>query len=193
MRVGCTAEDLRMRSVSAWDTDSDLNCAFCIGPTPLFIIWWLWIPSKYAYYVMFLSFLCVELSYGHLTSVWYSGLVSASQTQISLCHNLLLGCQIILRFVQSTIISRFGTLVLHINAEKPLRLDFHNLYYLFFPDFMFENLELTCHLTSFHDEFIVAPSGWKPPDADAHQFAGKARKYCKIVRLVPKVCKLHSP
>ena len=32
---------------------------------------------------------------------------------------------------------------------------------------MFENLELTCHLTSFHDEFIVAPSGWKPPDADA--------------------------
>ena len=26
------------------------------------------------------------------------GLVSASQTQISLCHNLLLGCQIILRF-----------------------------------------------------------------------------------------------
>ena len=32
----------------------------------------------------------------------------------------------------------------------------------FFPDFMFENLELTCHLTSFHDKFIVAPSGWKP-------------------------------
>ena len=32
---------------------------------------------------------------------------------------------------------------------------------------MFENLELTCHLTSFHDEFIVAPSGWKPPDAVA--------------------------
>ena len=32
---------------------------------------------------------------------------------------------------------------------------------------MFENLELTCYLTSFHDEFIVAPSGWKPPDADA--------------------------
>ena len=32
---------------------------------------------------------------------------------------------------------------------------------------MFENLELTCHLTSFHDKFIVAPSGWKPPDADA--------------------------
>ena len=32
---------------------------------------------------------------------------------------------------------------------------------------MFENLELTCHLTSFRDEFIVAPSGWKPPDADA--------------------------
>ena len=32
---------------------------------------------------------------------------------------------------------------------------------------MFESLELTCHLTSFHDEFIVAPSGWKPPDADA--------------------------
>ena len=30
---------------------------------------------------------------------------------------------------------------------------------------MFENLELTCHLRSFHDEFIVAPSGWKPPDA----------------------------
>ena len=29
---------------------------------------------------------------------------------------------------------------------------------------MFENLELTCHLTSFHDEFIVTPSGWKPPD-----------------------------
>ena len=32
---------------------------------------------------------------------------------------------------------------------------------------MFENLELTCHLTSFHDEFIVAPSRWKPPDASA--------------------------
>ena len=30
---------------------------------------------------------------------------------------------------------------------------------------MFENLELTCHLTSFHHEFIVTPSGWKPPDA----------------------------
>ena len=30
---------------------------------------------------------------------------------------------------------------------------------------MFENLELTCHLTSFHNEFIVTPSGWKPPDA----------------------------
>ena len=30
---------------------------------------------------------------------------------------------------------------------------------------MFKNLELTCHLTSFHDEFIMAPSGWKPPDA----------------------------
>ena len=30
---------------------------------------------------------------------------------------------------------------------------------------MFENLELTCHLTSFHDEFIGTPSGWKPPDA----------------------------
>ena len=106
----------------------------------------------------------------HLTSVCYSALVSESQTQISLCHNLLLGCQIILRFVQSTIISIFGTLVLHINAEKPLRLDFQNLYCLFFPDFMFENLESTCHLTSFHDEFIVAPSEtgrWKPPDADA--------------------------
>ena len=50
---------------------------------------------------------------------------------------------------------------------NPLRLDFQNLYYLFIPDFMFENLELTCHLTSFHDKFIVAPSGWKPPDADA--------------------------
>ena len=32
---------------------------------------------------------------------------------------------------------------------------------------MFENLELTCHLTAFHVEYIVAPSGWKPPDADA--------------------------
>ena len=72
-----------------------------------------------------------------------------------------------MRFVQSTIISKFDTHVLHIYAENPLRLDFQNLYYLFFPDFMFENLELTCHLTSFHDEFIVAPSGWKPPDADA--------------------------
>ena len=60
---------------------------------------------------------------------------------------------------------------------------------------MFENLELTCHLASFHDEFIVAPSGWKPPDADAAsvQFARKARKYCKIVRLVPQVFKFHSP
>ena len=32
-RVGYCGR-LRMRSVSAWDTDSDLNCAFCIGPTP---------------------------------------------------------------------------------------------------------------------------------------------------------------
>ena len=56
---------------------------------------------------------------------------------------------------------------------------------------MFENLELTCHLTSFHDKFIVAPSGWKPPDAAS--VAGKARKYCKIVRLVPELRKLHSP
>ena len=62
-------------------------------------------------------------------------------------------------------ISKFGTLVLHIYAENPVRLDFRNFHYLFFPDFMFENLELTCHLTSFHDEFIVTPSGWKPPDA----------------------------
>ena len=30
---------------------------------------------------------------------------------------------------------------------------------------MFKNLELTCHLTLFHDEFIVTPSGWKPLDA----------------------------
>ena len=56
---------------------------------------------------------------------------------------------------------------------------------------MFENLELTFHLTSFHDEFIVTPSGWKP--LDAASVAGKARKYCKIVRLVPEVHKLHSP
>ena len=95
-------------------------------------------------------------------------LVSASQTQISLCHNSLLGCQIILRFCTEHDNFGFGTLVLHINAEKPVRLDFRNLYYLFFPYFMFENLELTYHLTSIHDEFIVAPSaGWKPPDADA--------------------------
>ena len=60
---------------------------------------------------------------------------------------------------------KFGTLVLHINAEKPVQLDFRNFHYLFFPDFMFKNLELTCHLTSFHDEFIVTPSGWKPLDA----------------------------
>ena len=56
---------------------------------------------------------------------------------------------------------------------------------------MFENLELTCHLTSFHDEFIVTPLGGNLPMP--HQFAGKARKYCKIVRLVPEVRKLHSP
>ena len=56
---------------------------------------------------------------------------------------------------------------------------------------MFENLELTCHLTSFHYEFIVTPSGGNL--SMPHQFAGKARKYCKIVRLVPKVRKLHSP
>ena len=30
---------------------------------------------------------------------------------------------------------------------------------------MFENLELTCHLTLFHDEIIVASSWWKPPHA----------------------------
>ena len=95
-------------------------------------------------------------------------LVSASQTQISLCHNSLLGCQIILRFCTEHDNFGFSTLVLHINAEKPVRLDFRNLYYLIFPYFMFENLELTYHLTSIHDEFIVAPSaGWKPPDADA--------------------------
>ena len=46
-----------------------------------------------------------------------------------------------------------------------MRLDFRNFNYLFFPDFMFENLELMCHLTSFHDKFIVAPSGWKPLNA----------------------------
>ena len=60
---------------------------------------------------------------------------------------------------------------------------------------MFENLELTCHLTSFHDEFIVTPSEWKPRGGNLpllHQFAGKAHKYCKIVRLVPEVRKLHS-
>ena len=61
---------------------------------------------------------------------------------------------------------------------------------------MFENVELTCHLTSFHDKFIVAsrPGGNLPMiSASYYQFAGKARKYCKIVRLVPEVCKLHSP
>ena len=56
---------------------------------------------------------------------------------------------------------------------------------------MFEKLELTCHLTSFHDEFIVTPSGGNL--LMPHQFARKARKYCKIVRLVPEVRKLHSP
>ena len=47
-------------------------------------------------------------------------------------------------------------------------LDFRNFYYLFFfylISRLFENLELTCHLTSFRDKFIVAPSGWKPPNA----------------------------
>ena len=39
-------------------------------------------PSKYAYYVMFLSFLCVELSYGTSADKCVLGLVSASQTQI---------------------------------------------------------------------------------------------------------------
>ena len=107
----------------------------------------------------------------HLTSVCYSALVSESQTQISLCHNLLLGCQIILRFVQSTIISRFGTLVLHINAEKPLRLDFQNLYCLFFPDFMFENLvNVSFNIVSrriYSGTLRVETSRWKPPDVDA--------------------------
>ena len=32
---------------------------------------------------------------------------------------------------------------------------------------MFENLELTCDSISFHNEFIVAPSGWKLPDASS--------------------------
>ena len=80
---------------------------------------------------------------------------------------------------------------IHFIAEKPVQLDFPNFHYLFFPDFMFKHLELTCHLTSFHDEFIVAPSGVNLPMP--HQFAGKTHKYCKIVRLVPEACKHHAP
>ena len=91
-----------------------------------------------------------------LTSVWYSGFGFRISNP-----------NFILRFVQSMIISKFSTLVLHINAGQPVQLDFQNVYYSFFPDFMFENLKLTCHLTSFHEEFTVAPSRWKPPDADA--------------------------
>ena len=45
---------------------------------------------------------------------------------------------------------------------------------------MFENLELRWH----------PPAGNLPMP---YQFAGKARKYCKIVRLVPEVRKLYSP
>ena len=108
----------------------------------------------------------------HLTSVCYSALVSESQTQISLCHNLLLGCQIILRFVQSTIISRFGTLVLHINAEKPLRLDFQNLYCLFFSWFYVWKfrVNVSFNIVSrriYSGTLRVETSRWKPPDADA--------------------------
>ena len=114
-------------------------------------------------------------------------LVSASQTQISLCHNLLLGCQIILRFCTEHDNFGFGTLVLHINAENPVRLDFRNLYYLCFPDFMFENLELTCHLTSFHDEFIVAPSGWKPSGCRCRiSLLGKHTNIARSFDLFPK-------
>ena len=48
------------------------------------------IPSKHAYYVMFLSFLCVELSYGtSADKCLVLGLVSASQTQISLCRGIM--------------------------------------------------------------------------------------------------------
>ena len=51
---------------------------------------------------------------------------------------------------------------------------------------MFENLELTSHLTSFHDEFIVAPSGWKPPDANRISLPGKHANIAKLWDLFPK-------
>ena len=41
---------------------------------------------------------------------------------------------------------------------------------------MFENLELTCHLISFDDEFIVAPSWWKPLDADVASVCRESRQ-----------------
>ena len=47
---------------------------------------------------MFLFFLCVITRYVSWQVYGILCLVSASQTQISLCHNLLLGCHIILRF-----------------------------------------------------------------------------------------------
>ena len=49
---------------------------------------------------------------------------------------------------------------------------------------MFENLELTCHLTLFHD-------GWKPPDAAS--VCRENTQILQIVRLVPEVRKLRSP
>ena len=54
---------------------------------------------------MFLSFLCVIIRHVSWQVYGILGLVSASQTQIPLCHNLLLGCQIIWDFVQSTTVS----------------------------------------------------------------------------------------
>ena len=56
---------------------------------------------------------------------------------------------------------------------------------------MFENLELTCHLTSFHDEFIVTPSGWKPPDAAS--VCPESTQILQNCEIVPEVRKLHSP
>ena len=83
---------------------------------------------------MFLFFLRVELSYGTSADKcmvfwgWFPHLKSKFHCAIMYYWVV----KSFRDFVQSTIISKFGTLVLHIYAEKPVRLDFRNLYYFFF-------------------------------------------------------------
>ena len=93
---------------------------------------------------MFLSFLCVELSYSTSADKcmvfweWFSHLKPKFHCAIFYFSVV----KSFWDFVQSTIISQFRTLGLHIIAETAVWLDFRNLYYYFFPNFMFENLRV---------------------------------------------------